>query len=152
MIFLISKNAGNPKVYALPLDVVSAANSSVTNTTPILAKLVGRIAPLSWTEEDRWIEKRLVSRILLSATSMDISADDRLAVIGNYRHAYLYRRGSSQSWIQALQTTPQIITTHRLAQSETVAFSEDGSSIVIGSEGRYAPLLVVGESPLLEAQ
>lgn len=150
LIFLISKNAGHPKIYALPLDIASASNGVVK---PKMAKLVGRITPLSWTKEDRWIEKRLASRILLSATSMDISADDSLAVIGNYRHAYLYRRQPAQSWIQALQATPQIISTHRLAQSESVAFSRDGSSIVIGSEGRYAPLLAVSASTrLVETQ
>lgn len=146
LIFLISKNAGHPKIYALPLDVTKPPAAGIDKAASIMAKLVGRITPLSWTKEDRWIEKRLASRILLSATSMDISADDTLAVIGNYRHAYLFRREPAQSWIQALQATPQIISTHRLAQSESVAFSHDASSIVIGSEGRYAPLLVVSES------
>ena len=154
MIFLISKNYGQPKVYALPLDLAGTNGVNGADTAePHLAKLVGRITPLSWTKEDRWIEKRLASRILLSATSMDISADDTLAVIGNYRHAYLFRRQSDQSWIQALQASPQILSTHRLAQSESVAFSDDGNAIVIGSEGRYAPLLAVsGSVGLAESQ
>ncbi len=137
LVFLVSKNAGMPKIYAIPIDAESK------DGLPVLAKLVGRINQLGWTDDDRWLEKILASRILLSATSMDISADDSLAVIGNYRHAYLFRREPEQSWIQALQATPQIVSTHRLAQSESIAFSDDAKKILIGSEGRYAPLLTV---------
>ncbi len=155
IVYLISKNAGKPKIYALPLDIGlnKLSGDKQTPAGPVLARLIGRMDSLSWTDEDRWIEKRLAARILLSATSMDISSDDRLAVIGNYRHAYLYRRKPQQSWIQALQTAPQIITTHRLAQSESIAFSHDATSILVGSEGRYAPLLRVSpESTLVDAQ
>lgn len=144
LIFLVSKNSGAAKVHVLPLGIATGNPTPDQGAEqPLLAKFAGHMKPLTWTKDGRRLEKKFASGILLGATSMDISADDSMAVVSNYRHAYLFKRKPQQTWLQALQTSPQNITTHLLAQSESVAFSHDAGSILIGSEGRYAPLLTV---------
>ena len=151
-IYLVSKNAASPTLYALPLDLAQTgtgklAVNSIAGTLPI-AKVVGQMQPLPFTEDDRLIEQVLAGRFLLGPTSMDINAPESLAVVANYRHAYLYRRAPGQSWPQALMQKPLAITSHRLAQSESVAFGLEDNTLLVGSEGMHSPLLLVeGDSP-----
>ena len=116
---------------------------STGQSNPLLARRLGSTSGISWNDDDSWLEKRLGSRFLLGPTAIDISADNRLAVIANYRHLYLYRKPDDQSWSEVLRGQPEIISSHRMAQSESVAFSSNGDYIVVGSEGIHAPMLVV---------
>ncbi len=133
-IYFIAKNATNPEIFSLPLD------TAMETDKPMTARRVGSIQPLQFTRKSRVIERVLASRLLLGPTGFDISDDEQLAVVGNYRHVYLYRRGQAQSWEQALRQPPETIATHRLAQSESVAFGAD-AMVLVGSEGMQAPLL-----------
>ncbi len=146
-IYLVSKEANTPKLYALPLDLAATSGDTKQQYPPV-AKLVGHMQALPFTDQDRAIERLLAGRFLLGPTGMDINASDTLAVVANYRHAYLYRRAPAQSWTQALMQKPAVITSHRLAQSESLAFGLEDNSVLVGSEGMNAPLLIVqGESP-----
>lgn len=138
-VYLVAKAPHGANLYSVPLD-------DAMRSTKLIARKVGAIQPLGWTEDDAWWEKILVSGVLQTPTAMDISADETMAVVANYRHVYLYRRGESQSWPQALAGEPRIITSHRMAQSESVAFSADGRSVLVGSEGKHAPILIVKSS------
>ncbi len=135
-ILLVTKNALAAKIYALPLSLTTPKNR-------VTAVRVGQLAELRSTVEDKWWEKLFAKRILLSPTAMDIAADDRLAVVANYRHAYLFRREHGESWIQALSREPQVLSTHRMQQSESIAFSAGSGKVVLSSEGRNAPVLTV---------
>ncbi|OED43056.1 hypothetical protein AB833_04525 [Chromatiales bacterium (ex Bugula neritina AB1)] len=135
-IYLIAKASKGARLYSVPLDAALSSEH-------LVATQVGAIQPLGWTRDDPWWERLLVAGILQTPTAMDISPDETLAVVANYRHVYLYYRNETQSWPQALAAAPRIITSHRMAQSESVAFSADGRSVVVGSEGRHAPILVV---------
>jgi hypothetical protein len=150
-IYLVSKNAVSPTLYALPLDLARTGSGTAVNANTSsrpIAKVVGQMQPLPFTEDDRFIEQVLAGRFLLGPTSMDINAAETLAVVANYRHAYLYRRAPEQSWPQAFMQKPAVITSHRLAQSESVAFGLDDNTLLVGSEGMHSPLLLVeGDSP-----
>lgn len=135
-IYLVAKHGAKSSLYQLPLNLES-------DSARLTAKRVGETAGLRWHEDDSWLERRLGSRFLLGPTAMDISADNKLAVIANYRHLYLYRKPDGKSWQETLRTEPQIISSHRMAQSESVAFSADGNYIIVGSEGPHAPVLLV---------
>jgi len=139
LIYLVAKRGAKSSLYQLPLFFGATASQSHRS----IAKRVGSTSGISWNDNDSWLEKRLGSRFLLGPTAMDISADNRLAVIANYRHLYLYRKPAGLRWSEALRGNPEIISSHRMAQSESVAFSADGDYIIVGSEGIHAPLLWV---------
>ncbi len=142
MIYLLAKTVRRPILYGLSLEQSLADRG--------LAGQQGRIASLTKTATDGFFEMMLAGHILLTPTAMDISADDRFAIVANYRHVYLYRRGAMQTWSQVLsQTRPQVISSHRLRQSEAVSFAGDGRSILLASEGRYAPVLRI--APVVQA-
>lgn len=135
-IYLVGKGAGTAGLYSLPLD-------SPPDYKAMKAIKVGNIDRLPWSAGASWWEQAFASRVLMAATSMDFNTDETLAVIGNYRYVYLFRREPGQSWSEALSGSPQVVSSHRLAQSETVAFNLAGDSVLVGSEGRYAPILLV---------
>ncbi len=135
-IYLVAKRGAKSSLYELPLVFESQPGQ-------ITAKLIGNTTGLHWDASASWIEQSLGSRFLLGPTAMDISADNQLAVIANYRHVYLYRKQPGQAWSAALRSKPQIISSHRMSQSESVAFSAGGDFIIVGSEGIHAPVLLV---------
>lgn len=135
-IYLVAKRGAESSLYELPLMLE-------TPDVQLVAKRLGKTSGLHWAPGDSWLEQRLGSRFLLGPTAMDISSDNQLAVIANYRHVYLYRKPAGQPWSVALRNKPQIISSHRMAQSESVAFSADGNYVIVGSEGLHAPVLLV---------
>jgi hypothetical protein len=134
-VYLVAKRGAQSSLYQLPLSLKARQKR--------IAKRIGTTSELYWGDNNSWLERRFGSRFLLGPTAMDISADNRLAVIANYRHLYLYRRAQGQPWSAVLRDKPDIIASHRMAQSESVAFSADGSFIIVGSEGIHAPVLRV---------
>lgn len=140
-IYLIAKDRSEPGVYALPLAEVHGAED-----TTLTAVKVGRLAELQANQDDVWWERRFAGGILYEATAADISADDRTAVVANYRHVYLFKRQGEESWASALARTPQILSSHRMKQSEAVAFSANAEEVIVSSEGVNAPLLAIKPS------
>lgn len=143
-IYLIAKDRSEPGVYALPLAVVHDENRDPKGK--LTAAKVGQLAELHAHQDDVWWERRLAGRILYEATAADISADDRTAVVANYRHVYLFKRHGEESWASALARKPQILSSHRMQQSEAVAFSANSDEVIVSSEGVNAPLLAVKPS------
>jgi len=135
-IYLISKDNEYSTLYSLPLVMES-------DKTGLTAKHRLSMAPLFSTDEDRWWEMAFAKSVLMRPTALDISADDRSAVLANYRHVYLYERHANESWVQAFARAPQVVSSHRLEQSEAVAFSGRADQVVVGTEGRNSPLLIV---------
>jgi len=135
-IYLVSKDTEYSTLYSLPL-------ITTADTTGLIAKKRLSMAPLFSTDDDRWWEMAFAKHLLMRPTALDISADDRTAVLANYRHVYLYERQAGESWVQAFARTPQVVSSHRLEQSEALAFSVRSNQIVVGTEGRNSPLLIV---------
>jgi len=73
-------------------------------------------------------------------TGMDISPDGRLAAVITYRSLYLFRRNDTESWPEAMQRAPQEIIGPPGLHDEGVAFTPDGRSVIVVSEGRPAPI------------
>jgi len=135
-IFLIAKENGRASIYSLPLLLEQPGDV-------LTAQADGSLFETFSTRDTKWWERTFAKRFLLAPTALDISADDRLAVVANYRHAYLFRRASGESWTTAFSKKPQVLLTHRMEQSEAVAFSPDSKQVIISSEGLNAPVLLV---------
>ena len=67
-------------------------------------------------------------------TAMSFSADGRRALIVTYKDAYLYRRDVGQTWLDALNRSPQRIDIPQFAQTEAGGMTPDGRSAFIASE------------------
>ncbi len=145
-IYLIAKDGADPGIYTLPL----VAGHHPIASEKLIATRVGQLAELYPTKDDVWWERLFAARILYEATAADISADNRTAVVANYRHVYLFKRRSAESWADAFSRKPEVLSSHRVQQSEAVVFSagsEDGTEeVIVSSEGVNAPLLAIQPS------
>ena len=124
-IILISKRTKPPEVYELPL--VAPEKKGV-----IVAKKIGQTevkAPISLPFADQPV-------------SLDISEDRSLAAVLTYYGVFLFPRKADESWADAFSHQPVPLGPHGLAQAESVAFSKDGKSICVVSEGKNSPIKV----------
>ena len=71
---------------------------------------------------------------------MDISDDNSMAVVLTYGGVFLYRRNEGETWADALQRPPTIISRTQNRQAESVAFDRDSEAVYITIEQRNAPL------------
>lgn len=138
-IYFIAKDYSAPDIYTLPLDVVLSSKSGEI----FIAEKAGQLARLFSTKKDVWWERSFAARILYEPTAADISADNRTAVVANYRHVYLFKRQGSESWASAFSRKPEILSSHRMQQSEALAFAASSSEVIVSSEGRNALMLAV---------
>jgi hypothetical protein len=74
---------------------------------------------------------------------MDISSDNRAAVILTYRAVYYYLRKEGQDWFNALNTKPVRISLGNFQNAEAVAFADDRRTVMVTGENRNALLLRV---------
>ena len=74
---------------------------------------------------------------------MDISADNRAAVIMTYSAVYYYLRKEGQDWFDALNTKPVRISLGNFQNAEAVAFADDRRTVMVTGENRNALLLRV---------
>ena len=74
---------------------------------------------------------------------MDISADNRAAVIMTYRAVYYYLRQEGQDWFDALNTKPVRISLGNFQNAEAVAFADDKRTVIVTGENKNALLLRV---------
>ena len=72
---------------------------------------------------------------------MDISADNRAAVILTYRAIYYYLRRPGQDWFEALNTRPIRVGLGNFPNAEAVAFGDDKRTVYVTGENRNALLL-----------
>lgn len=122
-IILISKRTQPPEVYELPL------RPSKKRGTPVLAKIgqteVASPIPLPFHNQP---------------TGLDISPDDSLAAVVTYYGVFLFPRKPDETWAEAFSHKPSPPVAHGLAQAESVAFSGDGKSLYVVSEGKHSPI------------
>ena len=76
-------------------------------------------------------------------SGMDISQDNRAAVILTYRAAYYFLRRPGQDWFDAFNTQPIRIGLGNFANAEAVAFADDKRTIIVTGENRNSLLLRV---------
>ena len=125
-IILISKRTDPPEVYQLPL--------RPTGKSGLLT--ARKIGP---TE----VKCPLGSLIPFhnQPTGLDITADNTLAAVLTYYGVFLFPRKPEERWADAFAKPPTALAPHLLGQAESVAFSKDGRSIYVLSEGRGSPVV-----------
>jgi len=74
---------------------------------------------------------------------MDISQDNRAAVILTYRAVYYYLRRPSQTWFEALNSKPIRIGVGNFRNAEAVAFADDRRTVMVTGENKNSLLLRV---------
>jgi endonuclease/exonuclease/phosphatase family metal-dependent hydrolase len=84
-------------------------------------------------------------------TSMDVSDDGLRAVVLTYGGVYLYERLPDQSWLDALQRPPLVVSRTRNREAEAATFNADGDAIYITLEQRNAPLFRLDISTAAES-
>lgn len=125
-VLLLTKRTSPPELHELPLTPKTAGG-----TLPVTRK-IGTVTLPPPT--------RLRLALATQPTAMDISADGAAVVVLTYFGVFLFPRAEGQSW-QAAMAAPVALGPHLLPQAEAIAFSRDGSSIFVLSEGKKQPLM-----------
>ena len=133
LVYLLAKRTIPAELYTVPLHPADNDETAV-----VTAKYLGTVASLPQpTERDR-------KRALLEMnwhwqpTAMEFSRDGNVAVILTYRAAYSYSRQDNETWLDALQRTPQVFTLGSVKEAEAVTLV--GNSIFVTVEAKRAPL------------
>jgi len=127
-ILLITKREKKPAIYHLPLRKTSSEQV-------LTAKRLGLLAKLELPPKAKW------HPYSGQPTAFDISSDGKTAAALSYRGAYLFRRSAKESWAKALARPPEILGAHGLSQAEALAFSPDGRTLHVTSEGKNPRLV-----------
>ncbi len=72
---------------------------------------------------------------------MDISADNRAAVILTYREVYYYERRAGQEWPEALNTKPVRVSLGNFENAEAIAFGDESRTVFVTGENTHSRLL-----------
>ncbi len=132
---VLSKRDVPPRLYSVPI----RAGANETLEARYLGEVTSLDAPsrgdieFAPKNKDWWWQP----------VGMDISADNRAAVVITYRSAYYYQRDAGQSWLDALNTDPLRISLGNLKNAEAVAFSDDARTVVVTGESEHSRILRV---------
>jgi hypothetical protein len=132
---ILSKRDIPPQLYEVPLrtdgdDKITAKWLGTIESLPKPSRQDVEFAPK--TKDWHW-----------QPVSMDISQDNRAAVIITYRAAYYYLRRPDQTWFDALNSKPVRISLGNFKNAEAVAFADDQRSVVVTGENKHSLLLRV---------
>jgi len=129
-VLLMSKRTKQPVVYEIPIRSTGAVATRITDEViiPALEKEDGRLLAA-------------IGRFATQPTSMDLTADGRLAVVQTYTDAWLFRRAEGQDWGEAFAGSPERIRVPPMGQAEAVAFDADGKSVFVSGEGSPSRLV-----------
>jgi endonuclease/exonuclease/phosphatase family metal-dependent hydrolase len=126
-VLILSKRDIPPALYEVPLrtdeDKVTATWLGMIESLPRPTRRDVEFAPR--TKDWHW-----------QPVGMDISQDNRAAVILTYRAVYYYLRRPGQDWFEALNTQPLRIALGNLRDAEAVAFGDDARTVYVTGEGR----------------
>ena len=127
-ILILSKRDIPPALYSVPLrpgedGKVMATWLGIVESLPKPSRQDVEFAPR--TKDWHW-----------QPVGMDISEDNRAAVILTYRAVYYYLRRPGQDWFEALNTKPVRIGLGNFRDAEAVAFGDDARTVFVTGEGR----------------
>jgi len=134
-VLILSKRDAPPLLFEVDLKPVPA---DVPVTARKIAE-VNRIPRPSLTDL-----ARKYGMVYSHPTGMDLSPDLRRAVVLTYKHAYLFPRGSEETWATAFSRKPiRVPLPHPrdhtdLRQREAICFTSDGLALIVTSEGENA--------------
>ena len=132
-VLVLSKRDIPPALYEVPLRADGKVTARWLGTVESLPRPSRQdVEFASKTDDWHW-----------QPTGMDISADNRAAVILTYRAVYYYLRRADQSWHEALNTEPVRISLGNFRNAEAVAFGDDARTVYVTGEDRHARVLRV---------
>ncbi len=132
-VLVLSKRDIPPSLYEIPLraeDTVTARWLGTVESLPRPLRRDVEMAPK--TKDWHW-----------QPTGMDISADNRAAVIMTYRAVYYFLRRDGQDWFDALNSKPIRIGLGNFQNAEAVAFGDNERTVYVTGENRNSLLLRV---------
>ena len=132
-VLILSKRDIPPVLYEVPLksdDKVTARWLGTVDSLPKPSRQDVEFAPK--TKDWHW-----------QPTGMDISADNRAAVILTYRAVYYYLRRPGQEWHEALNSRPVRVGLGNFRNAEAVAFGDDARTVYVTGEDKHARVLRV---------
>ncbi len=133
-VLLMSKRTNPPVLYELPL---GPAHGKARGVARRLAHVSGLPMPL---DKDKLPDTRY-GKYSFQNTAFDIASDGRQAAVLTYGATWLFERRFDESWAEAFARDPRLVATPPLRQAEALAFTPDGGSLYVTSEGIPAPLL-----------
>lgn len=131
-VLLVSKRTRPPEVYELPL-VPEAGREVVARnvgTTAVKQPPGGFPHPFG-----------------SQPTGLALSPDGRMAAVLSYVSVFLFPRNAGESWAEAMARNPVVLPRHGLPQAEALAFSRDGRSLSVVSEGLRSRLICYRRQP-----
>lgn len=127
-ILLLTKRDTPPRIYSLPLRARGSG---------LVARKIGTVPTIP---PPNFLEQKF-DPYGAQPTSISLAPDGSALALLTYKAAYLYQRRAGESWTDALARDPERLPIPRLPQAEGIAFSRDGRSIFVISEGKPAPLI-----------
>ena len=132
-VLLVSKKRVPPELFRLPLQPKDAA--------PQVAELVGTLSGITQPREQELRENPVYGRYRSQVSAADLSPNGRVLAVLNYSRIYFFIRPRGRAWTQSLLGRAAALDFPWLPQAEAIAFSLDGSTLLIGGEQRPSPLL-----------
>ena len=132
-VLLVSKTRVPPELFRLPLQPKDAA--------PQVAELVGTLSGITQPREQELRENPVYGRYRSQVSAADLSPNGRVLAVLNYSRIYFFIRPRGRAWTQSLLGRAAALDFPWLPQAEAIAFSLDGSTLLIGGEPRPSPLL-----------
>jgi len=133
MVYLLSKRTRPPVLYAADLRP-TAADAVVTVRRLVELPLIEK------AHEDLPPAGPVNALFGSQPTAMDLSPDNRQALVLTYQGLCLFRRGPGQTWTEALAAKPLFTALPPLKQAEGACFGRSADAVWVTSEGRGAPL------------
>ncbi len=132
-ILLVTKKRVPAQLFRLPL-----RDAPGEQTAQVLATLPGIEQPTAAEQSERTPHGRYRAQV----SGADLSPDGRQLAVLTYGGVYLYARTVSESWAAALAARPpQVLAVPWLPQAEAIAWSLDGTSLLVGGETIPSPLI-----------
>ena len=132
-VLLVSKKRVPPELFRLPL---KPAGDGVQT-----AELVGLLNGIPQPSAEQLAKNPVYGRYRSQVSAADLSPNGRVLAVMNYHAVYFFIRDKGQAWQAALKQPPQELNFPWLPQAEAIAFSNDSSTLYIGSEQTRVPLL-----------
>jgi hypothetical protein len=130
---ILSKRDMPPRLYAVPLrdDSETILTATKLGTVTSLQKPSRRDVEFAPKTKDWYWQP----------VGMDISSDNKAAVILTYRAVYFYQRQADQSWLDALNTKPIRVSLGNFKNAESIAFGNDERLIFVTGENKHSRVL-----------
>ena len=141
-ILILSKRSKIKHIYELPLLGQDTAN--------LVAKHVGNLHKLEQPSVIDMLFRRNRNRFDGMPTDMAFSEDGNLAAVLTYAKIYLFKKDSTESFVQTLSHTPIVIDLPGLAQAESISFTHDDKALLVTSEGEYPEVLKLDIEEMME--